>query len=213
MPRKSVLLTTFALVLLAAAWPSTPTHAHCDGKHTGNHPHCAPGGPGGDDALYEVTMMTGDFWSEQPAIFEGTDGGGSSQTILVYFQALDLDLTFLFNKFGALNLEDRGTKCFAGTPLQDYYRSMQVFQDQDGLAQIMYWFRGYGDDGATEVKYLLRMSGHFLGPGNWRPDLAEINVVELDTWGMTIEGKKNRKIACTDAAGAVNQQIAVERIN
>ncbi len=45
LPRTLTALCAFAVFVLVLGWALTPAQAHCDGRHSGNHPHCDVGPP------------------------------------------------------------------------------------------------------------------------------------------------------------------------
>jgi hypothetical protein len=96
-------VSVLALAVLAVSIIPVTTNAHCDGKHTGNHPHCDGGGdPGGGDgganpafvyikpangakktllanadgsAATEIFVGTKFSFAQQPALFGDSSGG------------------------------------------------------------------------------------------------------------------------------------------
>ena len=178
-----------ACLILAGLWavlatPETALANPPDGD--GNHNH----GGGDDGGTYFVTV-SGDVSST--TIFTGKDGGGRSKPVNVYFQFIDLDLTFFSNE----KIDD-DENCFAGAPLEGNLTAMTISQEKDGSAIVGYWFTGFGDDATkTEINYLLWMFGEFHG--NWPPAETgdKTTFVDLTSWEMTTESKKNKNISCT----------------
>jgi hypothetical protein len=205
-----IVLTSFvALVLFwVGAGPALADPPVCgDGVCQGNEPRTCPqdcdggGGGGGGGGEYDVTV-SGDLSPKAGSLpdYDGEDGAGNMM-VKVFFQPLDLDLSFFFGKFGVLGREDRGTKCFSDAPVLDNFPGMQIFQENDGSATVGYWFTGYGDDGTTEINYVLWMFGDFGDPDNWRPASGTSNSVDLMAWEMTTKSRKNRNISCRDEIG------------
>ncbi len=194
-PRTLIVLATLVLV---AAVSSPPAHAHCAGKHMGDHPHCQ-GNPGSNDGLYEVTVgldANGDPIGElypkagSVQVYEGEDAGGSSKPVQVYFQFLDLDLSYFANHFGP-----SGANCFGAAPIAGELTALVISEEGDGSALARYWFTAYGHDGVTEVKYQLLMWGDFTG--TWRPAATgDSTTVNLGMWQLKIEQRRHKNIAC-----------------
>ena len=180
-----------ACLILAGLWavlatPETALANPPDGD--GNHNH----GGGDDGGTYFVTV-SGDVSST--TIFTGKDGGGRSKPVKVYFQFLDLDLSFFSDFFKNVG----GENCFGyNTPLDGNLTAMLISQEKDGSAIVGYWFTGFGDDGTTtEINYLLWMFGEF-DEDNWPPaETGDETTVNLTSWEMTTESKKNKNISCT----------------
>ena len=87
-----------------------------------------------------------------------------------------------------------------------------IFKEKDGTAMVGYWFTGFGNQGSTEVDYVLWMFRHFFGHP-WRPETGETSTVILDSWETeTSHGGGN--VACTGfSAVDFEAEISVVRTN
>ena len=205
MQKKLTNLFAFAIFMLVVGWAVTPAQANCPHMGRTDHPHCRnQGGTGAQGGgLYDVTVLGPDVSQGDILMpFTGHDGGGRSKPVNVGFQFINLDLSFFFNKF-----DNRGMDCFNGAPVDDMDdstdvtpTSMTISQEKDGSPIVQYWFTGYGDNGTTEVRYLLEMFGgtmDILDP--WRP-VGETTTVHLTSWEISING--NNEFACTSSGPA-----------
>jgi hypothetical protein len=95
---------------LALSLSSGPAQAHCAGKHTGDHPHCAddPGDPG--DTTFAITITdnaslvgvaAGDGVESPGGTIEGLTGAGSFEAIVLGSITADsgLSVTDDYNSF------------------------------------------------------------------------------------------------------------------
>lgn len=209
MPKRSILVWTLAFFALVVAWPMAPAEAHCDGKHTGDHPHCQPGSGG----TYAVSV-SGDLYTKGDTsppftTYEGEDGAGKGEKVRVFFQAIDLDLSFFWSFIV------NGEQCFSSAaPLLDSVTALVISEEKDGSAKVRFWFKAFGTDGTTEIKYELGMFGDFTGPDDWRPAvLGEKTTVDLTGWRMRAENKKHKNLSCEDIGEFTAQTVTVERTN
>lgn len=203
-PMQPVACALFALIV---GWPQAPAEAHCAGRHTGDHPHCTGDG-GGGGGEYDVTV-SGDLSFADT--LTGVDGGGSSKPVNVYFQFPELDLGFFFDKFGGVDGLD-GQRCFSGAHWGDSGSAITISQLRDDSARVRIWFRGFGRDGETEVKYQLVMSGGFPDPEDWPPAVETTAV--LTDWYMETESKKAKNPCRSELfTEPIVEQVRVTRTN
>ena len=75
----TVACTSFILMVLAGGAGISTANAHCDGKHTGNHPHCADGGdPGGEDPTADPALAFTTFSDDGIKLID-VDGSNLNQ--------------------------------------------------------------------------------------------------------------------------------------
>jgi hypothetical protein len=125
----------------------------------------------------------------------GVDGSGGGGTYWQY-DGKGVDYTrFQLDGDGKLNLDyfrsylDGGTNCFgneSGT-VSLYAGGLRTFKH--GTARGGFWFDGKATDGATDVRYLLWVTGQFDDPKTWPEEVAnKVNRAHLRNWSIEAEG-------------------------
>lgn len=171
------------------------------------------------DDVFDVGTTEG--CDEQPIAFQTL--GKKSTGIVVNIPAGSpanavLNLRFFANHFGPA----RGVNCFGSgvDSLPIYAGHLGIHQAKDGSAVASYYFTAKGDDGVTYVQYILEMFGTFEGDPDdmnepdWFPfDVGDVRHVDLNSWEIGTEKKRDKRISCTGEGDAFDTVIRVERTN
>jgi hypothetical protein len=198
MIKQLTLFCTFAIFMLAVGGVVTPLQAHCEGRHTGDHPHCPPQvydaydveiDPDGlDDPTKAVLPGVGLKW-----LYDGKMVGSlrprSDFLDMGYFVVDDPELTPFENDILA-------SDCFFDPPPDD---SFPVYpwvkfggilrKHRKSIAEGMFWFPGTTKAPAVQVLYLLKIEGTFTGddPVNGFPKNEK--VMTMNKWTLKVEGQ------------------------
>jgi len=203
-------------ILLLAIFMSPGTFAHCKGKHENYAPHCDGGGGGDsggtDEAIFHVDIdgvLTGDQDSRPQSVKTG-----SKSVIFSPRQGspMDFGLSDFWERTYAGGSE--GSACFGhligeGTFVNGSLHLNESEGSQIGI--VAFWFRGYGDDAATEIKYVIEF--HDLNDTGWDtnefPPLVGSDPLVLypDSWEMRTEGKGELKKGPCVATGTFSHVL------
>lgn len=145
-------------------------------------PPCGGDGGGGEEgaqALFDVTI-TGD-------VSGGPTEGHDSIAGQIVVDLFTLDIAAI-----AAAVPD-GATCFPGGSATSVLALTQSSQDAD-VVRVDIVFKAKGDDGSTDVKYGLSMSGA-LGGDPWLP--TGTSTIDLATWEIGHDSGKGKNVACS----------------
>jgi hypothetical protein len=128
--------------------------------------------------------------------------GITPKTTRVVIRLMPLDLSLLATVEG-------GEACFWQA---NYEGPLTVERDKSGNAFAQYFFTARGNDGVTDVKYLLEMKGTFEDPSNWLPVVGTSARMLVSDWSVAAESKGQARQACSGAGTVTDTSILIERL-
>jgi hypothetical protein len=191
------------LSLIAVMLIPTGAYAHCEGKHTGNHPHCQGGGGGGGGGGSEYGVLismadpvdmglegtSGDDWTESTGgkSIEGHGSNVGMLTSLSFFTGVNSPFTGY-----------RGSNCFRAGSFA-LHAQAGVSRGRGGRAESKFWFRAHTDNlNVVDITplYLLIMFGTI--DGDWPPALHHTTTLVMGDWELRVanEGADVKSISC-----------------
>ncbi len=186
-------------------------YAHCEGKHSGNHPHCRDGGGvDPDDAAYSV-LITGDVMGNSLDEFPWSQGGGQKAVGGQQHNAGVLtDLSFFTALVNGPFTAIQGSACFGAYPFQLWGGFIKA--GKKGTAKASFWFEANTHtEPAQTLFYSLQYTGD-LPPG-WLPEIGSPAILNMNHWtlGVPNVGEDIKAISCT-GEGTANVTITVTNI-
>lgn len=186
----STRVITRCLAGLCLLFASAGVWAHCDGNHTGDHPHCTGGGTSGGDPDPVFTAESLNPYIE-PVDSYSLDPGD----VIVYREAT-VDLSQFAGTWESGGTCDHGIR--TGT-LSTRPKSSQL----PDIAVLQFGFRSVLESG-KEAHHVLIMEGQFDEPNNWPPSATDPETtLTLDYWEYAAENKKGQREDCAGASPSV----------
>lgn len=169
------------LCIAPGAW------AHCEGNHTGNHPHCQ--GAGQEDPVFTAESLDPDI----PPI----DSYSVFQETTVTFRHAQLDLSGF-----------EGTEAGTGSPCDHGVRTgtFTIKPAADSTPDLALFTATFQSElvSGKSVTHVLRMEGLFDEPANWPPGEADPSTtVSFDYWSVEAENNKAQRDDCAGESGSV----------
>lgn len=167
-------LTKLSLIALSCLSVWMPT------IRTGGHPLAV------EDPKY-IATVSGDV-SGGPTCRIGMVTKNSSQFA---FREMTLDLSYF--QTVTFKTAGDGAQCFNAGVYGE--TTMSVTKLKNGTALIRKQINAKGNNGTTDVSYVLEMYGTFADSANWPPANGTSNTVLIDSWEM-LSTNKNKQISC-----------------
>lgn len=174
------------LFALCSLLTSSSLVAHCDGNHTGNHPHCNGGGSSGGDQDPIFTAVGEDLSTDPPtALFSEVDSHSLDPGDVIVYRNVTMDLTGFDNLTGCSHGVKTGT-------LSTKPKSSEDPQ----IAVVRFGYRSLLESG-KEAHHILVMEGSFRDQYNWPPSVGNpATLYDFFFWDLAAEQRKARRSDC-----------------
>ena len=189
MLNKLILFCAFAIFMLAVGGVVTPLQAHCEGRHSGDHPHCPPQVYDAYDVVIDpdgaVLPGFGEEW-----LYDGKSVGSlrprSDFLNMSYFETVTfgpgLSASFCFDQNNHLDIPNP-----ADYPWVRFGGFLQKHRKNTAVG--WFWFPGTTSDLLDNVLYLLKIEGTFTDddPVNGFPKNEK--VMTMNKWTLKVENQ------------------------